>query len=650
MKLRRWFGILLCALLCIGLLPTMAFAEESADAWDGTADTSWYSEEATEFHLTTAEQLAGLAALVNSNHLFEGKTVYLENDLDLSGHEWVSIGRGANSKAYTFCGTFDGQSHCIYNLTSHEDTTSGNLDTNCYRSGLFGSLYEATVRNLGISNADISVGASDTSTYGKGIITDSMYRSTVQNCWTTGSIAGGAASDQWIGGVVGFIYGGETNYVSGCYSSAIITGNYTNYSGIYDDPLFVFDSLGGIVGGVWTNRVIINDCWFDGSIVVNSIQAAAGGIVGYAEGTTINNCLVATTDIGVDSYNDTCWLGYVADNIDAQNCYWPADDRYIACLSNESNATSAGNAVQDYKDASVLQGLQANAASGIEWVNGIEHPTFRWDSRNIPADYSAVEQALAAIPDDLSLYTDESVANLENSKNSVDWTLSALNQDEVDAMAQAIEDAIAALEYRAADYTAVDAAIAKAEALNPENYTDFSAVETAVSAVTRGLDITHQAEVDAMAQAIEDAIAALEYRAADYTAVDAAIAKAEALNPGDYTDFSAVEAAVSAVTCGLDITHQAEVDAMAQAIEDAIASLEKAPGTPTEPDTPSGGNGSSSGTATGDGSANGGQSSGSTSPKTGDYTAPVLAVSLLAAAAAGLAGALVYGRKRKRNG
>ena len=132
--------------------------------------------------------------------------------------------------------------------------------------------------------------------------------------------------------------------------------------------------------------------------------------------------------------------------------------------------------------------------------------------------------------------------------------------------------------------------------------------------------------------------------------MDAAIAKAEALNPGDYTDFSAVEAAVSAVTRGLDITHQAEVDAMAQAIEDAIASLEKAPGTPTEPDTPSGGNGSSSGTATGDGSANGGQSSGSTSPKTGDYTAPVLAVSLLAAAAAGLAGALVYGRKRKRNG
>ena len=201
-----------------------------------------------------------------------------------------------------------------------------------------------------------------------------------------------------------------------------------------------------------------------------------------------------------------------------------------------------------------------------------------------------------------------------------------------------------------ADYSLVDAAIEKANELDKELYSNYDVVTAAIEAVDRNKSKAEQAEVDAMAQAIEDAIAALEYRAADYTAVDAAIAKAEALNPGDYTDFSAVEAAVSAVTRGLDITHQAEVDAMAQAIEDAIASLEKAPGTPTEPDTPSGGNGSSSGTATGDGSANGGQSSGSTSPKTGDYTAPVLAVSLLAAAAAGLAGALAYGRKRKRNG
>ena len=57
-------------------------------------------------------------------------------------------------------------------------------------------------------------------------------------------------------------------------------------------------------------------------------------------------------------------------------------------------------------------------------------------------------------------------------------------------MAKAIEDAIAALQYKDADYTKVDAAIAKANALNKDNYKDFSAVETAVNAVVRDKNIT----------------------------------------------------------------------------------------------------------------------------------------------------------------
>ena len=61
-----------------------------------------------------------------------------------------------------------------------------------------------------------------------------------------------------------------------------------------------------------------------------------------------------------------------------------------------------------------------------------------------------------------------------------------------------------------ADYSAVDAAIAKAKALNKDEYKDFSAVEAAVSAVVRGKTLREQAAVDAMAKAIEDAIAALE--------------------------------------------------------------------------------------------------------------------------------------------
>ena len=100
-----------------------------------------------------------------------------------------------------------------------------------------------------------------------------------------------------------------------------------------------------------------------------------------------------------------------------------------------------------------------------------------------------------------------------------------------------------AMTYLPADYTKVDEAVAKANALNKDNYKDFTAVEAAVNAVVRDKNITEQSEVDAMAKAIEDAIAALQYKNADYTKVDAAIAKANALKKDDYKDFSGVEAA-----------------------------------------------------------------------------------------------------------
>ena len=128
-----------------------------------------------------------------------------------------------------------------------------------------------------------------------------------------------------------------------------------------------------------------------------------------------------------------------------------------------------------------------------------------------------------------------------------------------------------------ADYSSVDAAITKANALIKDDYKDFSSVETAINSVVQGKTLAEQAKVDAMAKAIEDAIAALQYKDADYTKVDEAIAKANALNKDNYKNFSAVEDAVNAVVRGKNITEQSEVDAMAKAIEDAIAALVKKP-------------------------------------------------------------------------
>ena len=79
--------------------------------------------------------------------------------------------------------------------------------------------------------------------------------------------------------------------------------------------------------------------------------------------------------------------------------------------------------------------------------------------------------------------------------------------------------------------------------LNKEEYKNYNAVEDAINAVVRGKTIAEQTTVDGYAAAIENAINALEYKDADYTKVDAAIDKANALNKNDYKDFSGVEAA-----------------------------------------------------------------------------------------------------------
>lgn len=128
------------------------------------------------------------------------------------------------------------------------------------------------------------------------------------------------------------------------------------------------------------------------------------------------------------------------------------------------------------------------------------------------ADYTKVTEAKKRIPSDLTLYTDETVQALEDVLKDVKYDLDITQQDTVYGYADAINEAIDQLEYKAADYTEVDKAIEKANKLNKDNYEDFSKVEDAIKTVVRSKNITEQDEVDAMAKAINDAIDALVFQ------------------------------------------------------------------------------------------------------------------------------------------
>ena len=146
-------------------------------------------------------------------------------------------------------------------------------------------------------------------------------------------------------------------------------------------------------------------------------------------------------------------------------------------------------------------------------------------------------------------------------------------------------DSSAVFEYAKADYTELDKAEETAKALNKDNYVDFTAVEKALEAIDRTKNLTQQSDVDKMTKDINDAVAALVYKSADYTELDKAEEAAKALNKDDYEDFSEVEKALAAIDRTKNITEQADVDAMAKAINDAVANLVKKAPASSQPDS-----------------------------------------------------------------
>ena len=465
---KRIGSLLLILALCFTLLPTAALAaENSAATWNGTADTSWYTghESETEYHITTAEQLAGLAQLVNDKTAsvsFEGKTIYLDNDLDLSGSQWTPIGNGDNFVRH-FAGTFDGQHNKIMNLYHH--STGDEL----IRNGLFGVVSDGgTLKNLLVIDADI---ASNDGSLLAGILADWVNGGTVENCYTSGRIENNVG-DKMVGGLIGQCT--WSTQVKGCGSDATVISTESDEDHV--------DTVGGLIGQ-WENSAdssSITDCWFGGSVSCDNIYSAVGGILGAnfdenQPGVDIQNCLVATREIRCAEPGNITWIGAVV-NGQVTNCIWPDTPPDGVTLDEETypdnkgnylavvklvvdsdagtagadptfNQSSCGTAVSNFTSADVLAGLKNNASADVEWVAGIKHPTFEWDKWHISADYSAV-----------------------------------------------------------------DAAIEKANALNENNYRDFSAVKAALDAVVRGKNITEQSEVDAMAKAIEDAINALDWK------------------------------------------------------------------------------------------------------------------------------------------
>jgi hypothetical protein len=194
------------------LMPALLFAA----VWNGTIDSTWYTSDksATTYTITTAEQLAGLAKLVNNGFMgFCGKTIKLGTNIALNDttgwRNWNGTTPGLKQLAgmYEFCGNFDGNGKVISGFYS----TTGGL---FHPAG-------ANISNLGL------VGFYVKNSYGSdaGGIVGSCYSPscTVTNSYAIGNVEGG----NYVGGI-----GGNGNTVINSYFAGTVTGSGSNVGGI----------------------------------------------------------------------------------------------------------------------------------------------------------------------------------------------------------------------------------------------------------------------------------------------------------------------------------------------------------------------------------------------------------------------------------
>lgn len=187
-----------------------------ADVWNGTADTSWYKDNQDTFTITTAEQLAGLASLVNGGNNFAGKIINLGADLDLSGYEWTPIGEVEYNwfipSYYEFAGTFNGNGHTISGMQINADNIAGYY-------GLFG-VVSGTINDLILTKSEISVRSVRTTS---GSLVGLLRGGNVEDCSVTYATIKIPEGEDWKSWLAGYVAGGVVGHNDGGSITAYVT-------------------------------------------------------------------------------------------------------------------------------------------------------------------------------------------------------------------------------------------------------------------------------------------------------------------------------------------------------------------------------------------------------------------------------------------
>lgn len=286
-------------------------AEETVHIWDGTTDVSWYDDEETEFHISTPEQLAGMAAIVNTGKTMEGKTFILDNDIYLNDvstydewettppeNEWISFKE--------FSGTFQGDNYSIIGMYSTSSglfqyVNNGNI-SGVYLNDIY--IHYSLERSHFISECSFATNI--------GCLINHAENSLIEKCYVQGTINSketvtvrtqytvshnsGYPEVEYVAYIGGVIGKNDLGKIIDCYSNANVSHS-SNCNAYYKDingktssvGVSMFEYIGGICG--YASSTTIN-CINDGNIKGENIEGKTpfiGGICGKSDD-VIKNC------------------------------------------------------------------------------------------------------------------------------------------------------------------------------------------------------------------------------------------------------------------------------------------------------------------------------------------------------------------------
>ena len=497
---KRIGSVLLALALCLSLLPATALAADGA--WDGSIATAFAGGTGTEndpYQIDDGAQLAYLASEVNKGQTYENSYFVLTADIDLANHDWTPIGNSFSDALFgrtdyrLFAGNLDGKGHTIFNISIGTESTP--LESDVF--GLFGAT-GGKLSNLNLDGVTICGIAKNVSGYVIGLAgaLSGSASGPIENCHVTNlsmtmkAPDSGMAVAYWIGGLVGALDGSQ--YIDECSVSGKITeksgkGSIGGLIGelgkaakiTYSHADVALDvkpdyyggaRVGGLIGkgnGENDPETVISNCYATGNVTGG---AYSGGFAGSLYGLNIKNCY-ATGEVTGAFASMATFVGTDAPATDAYgsvtNCYTTgkvvgtASSTY-AFMQQDATARSpitncyfadTNSAIKNSNETAISKTPEEMQTEGFKNALNASSPTNGWIFRDgatpycgaEPADYRKVEAALANIPEDMSSYTEESVNAVNAAKNNVVTGKIIAKQADVDAMAQAIENAITAL-------------------------------------------------------------------------------------------------------------------------------------------------------------------------------------------------------------